>query len=48
MSYYRDATGNVAKVIFTAGRVVVMVGFRTLFFTDSEQARLFLGSRGYF
>ena len=48
MSYYRDAAGNVAKVIYAAGRVVVMVGFRTLFFTDSEQARLFLGSRGYF
>lgn len=48
MRYYRDSSGNVAKVIFTAGRVVVMVGFRTLFFTDSEQARLFLGSRGYF
>lgn len=48
MSYYRDAAGNVAKVLFTAGRVVVMVGYKTMFFTDSEQARLFLGARGYF
>ena len=48
MSYYRDSSGNVAKVLFTAGRVVVMVGYKTLFFADSEQARLFLGSRGYY
>ena len=48
MSYYRDAAGNVAKVLLTAGRVVVMVGYKTMFFRDSEQARLFLGSRGYF
>ena len=48
MSYYRDSAGNVAKVLFTAGRVVVMVGYKTLFFTDSEQARSFLGARGYF
>jgi hypothetical protein len=48
MSYYRDSAGNVAKVIFTAGRVVVMVGFRTFFFTDDGAARSFLGARGYF
>lgn len=48
MRYYRDSVGNVAKVLFTAGRVVVMVGYKTLFFADSEQARLFLGARGYF
>ena len=38
MSYYRDSASNVAKVIFTAGRVVVMVGFRTFFFTDGGAA----------
>lgn len=48
MSYYRDASGNVAKVLLTAGRVVVMVGYKTLFFADSEQARRFLGARGYY
>ena len=48
MSYYRDSSGNVAKVIFTAGRVVVMVGFRTFFFTDDGAARSFLGACGYF
>lgn len=48
MSYYRNAAGNVAKVLLTAGRVVVMVGYKTLFFTDSDSARLFLGSRGYY
>ena len=48
MRYYRDSAGNVAKVILSAGRVVVMVGYKTLFFIDSEQARLFLGARGYY
>ena len=48
MSYYRDAAGNVAKVIFTAGRVVVMVGFRTFFFTDDGAARSFLVANGYY
>lgn len=48
MRYYRDSAGNVAKVILSAGRVVVMVGYKTLFFADSEQARSFLGARGYF
>ena len=48
MSYYRDSAGNVAKVLFTAGRVVVMVGYKTMFFADSEQARLFLVARGYY
>lgn len=48
MSYYRDAAGNVAKVIYAAGRVVVMVGFRTFFFTDDGAARSFLGARGYY
>jgi len=40
MSYYRDSAGNVAKVLLTAGRVVVMVGFRTFFFTDDGAVRV--------
>lgn len=48
MSYYRDSAGNVAKVIFTAGRVVVMLEYKTIFFNDPGAARAFLVARGYY
>lgn len=48
MSYYKNPSGNVAKVMRTSCRVVVMVGFRTLFFNDMASARSFLAARGYY
>lgn len=48
MRHYYNSVGKVAKVLRSWGRVVVMVGYKTMFFTDSEQARLFLVEHGYY
>lgn len=48
MKFYRNAAGNTAKVMQTAAAVVVMAGFRTLFFPDMDMARDYLTARGYY
>ena len=48
MKYYRNASGDMAKLMQTAAAVVVMAGFRTMFFPNMEMARDYLTARGYY
>lgn len=48
MSYYKNHSGKVAKVLRSWGRVVVMMEYKTMFFDDLNAARAFLVARGFF
>ena len=48
MSYYRNHSGNVAKVLHSWERVVVMLEYKTIFFNNPGAARSFLVEHGYY
>ena len=48
MSYYKNSVGNVAKVLRSWGRVVVMTGYKTLFFDDMASANSYLLNMGFY
>ena len=48
MTYYRSYSGDVAKVLCSPGKIIIMFGFRTLFFDTDAAAGAFLAARGFF
>ena len=48
MTYYKTSSGAVAKVLRSPGKIIVMFGYRTLFFDTDAAAGAFLASRGFF
>lgn len=48
MRYYKNSFGAVAKVLVTGSKVVVMFGFRTIFFDTFSAAGAFLAANGYY
>jgi hypothetical protein len=48
MSFYRNCSGAVAKLLRSCGMVVVMTGYRTMFFDDVESANKYLLNIGFY
>ena len=48
MSFYKNSVGNVAKVLNSCGRVIVMTGYRTLFFDSMTDANSYLLGLGFY
>lgn len=48
MSFYKNSSSGVAKVISSWGRVVVMTGYRTLFFNSTADANAYLLNMGFY
>lgn len=48
MNFYKDHAGNVAKVLPSFGRVVVMARYKTMFFPDMESANAYLINMGFY
>ena len=48
MSFYKNYSGAVAKLLRSCDRVVVMTGYRTMFFDDVESANDYLLNMGFY
>lgn len=48
MSFYKNCSGAVAKILNSFGRVVVMTNYKTLFFDDMASANSYLFGLGFY
>ena len=48
MSYYINSSGAVLKLLQTPSKIIVMCGFRTLFFDTNTDAGDFIRARGFY
>lgn len=48
MTYYKTSSGAVAKVLRSPGKIIVMFGFRTMFFDTDAAAGAFLRSNRFY
>lgn len=48
MKYYKNSCGAVAKLLRTQTQVILMFGYRTLFFDDDIEANEYLRLNGFY